>query len=189
MSWIRIRTWSSLVPRGVVPRAVVLVAAVGVLLSAALLSGTATTTADGGGRRAQRTVDFGLEGSEFDPAGPAGGGSTRDRNKPDALVVKSGTTVTFENFGAPHRVALYDAGLVKNGSGPTTTLADIVPTAGVGTFLDDPAGRLALEAPGADLTYTFTNTSGTVKQYLAICAFRPHFTNYAQATFILVRPE
>jgi plastocyanin len=170
-------------------RAIATIGAAATIFSIGLVSNSRVGRADDNGEGAHRTVQFGLEGSEFDPAGPAGGGSTRDRNRPGALVVKSGTTVTFENFGAPHRIALYDAGLTKNGSGPTTTFADIVATAGAGTFLDDPAGRLAVEAAGADLTYEFTNTSGGVKQYLAICAFRPHFTNYGQATFILVRPE
>jgi hypothetical protein len=134
------------------------------------------------------TVRFGLPGDPIDPPGPAGGGSTRDRVDPPVIVIDSGQSINYANEGAPHRVAIYTKGLAKNGSGPTTTLADINEAAGTGDLLDDPVGRLTLAAPGANVSWTFTNTSGAVEQYLVICAFRPHFVNYAMSQVVLVRP-
>jgi plastocyanin len=134
-----------------------------------------------------KTARFGLPGDPIDPPAGAGGG-TRDRVDPPSIIIKSGEAITYENQGAPHRVAIYDSGLTKNGTAAPTTLADIAETAGTGTFLDDPAGRLLLAAPGEDVTWTFTNTSGALEQYLVICAFRPHFADYGMSQVILVMP-
>ncbi len=132
-------------------------------------------------------VHFGLAGDPIDP--PAGaGGATRDRVQPPFLIIRSGDTVEFVNIGAPHRVAIYDKNLPKNGTNPPTTLADIDSAAGTGTFLDDPVGRLALGDTGQTIHYTFTNTTGAVEQYLVICAFRPHFVDYGMSTVVLVTP-
>jgi hypothetical protein len=133
-------------------------------------------------------VKFGLAGDPIDPPGQLGGGSTRDRVDPPVIVINSGDTVNYINAGAPHRVAIYDRGLTKNGSGPTTTLSDITDSAGTGTFLDDPVGRLALGGVGTNVSWTFTNPTNTAQQYLVICAFRPHFTENGQFQFVIVRP-
>jgi hypothetical protein len=137
---------------------------------------------------ADRTIRFGLRGAQIDPPGGAGG-ATRDRIEPPVIITNSGSTLDFRNFGAPHRVAIYDKNLMKNSTGAPTTFLDVTATAGTGTFLDDPVGRLALGAPGADLSYQFTNTTGALEQYLVICAFRPHFQNYGMAAIVLVRPN
>jgi hypothetical protein len=138
-------------------------------------------------RSSAMPVEFGLPGSPLDP--PAGaGGATRDRVVPEVIVIESGQTVFYENEGAPHQLAIYDKNLTKNGTTAPTTLLDVNDSAGTGTLLDDPVGRLGLASPGADVYWTFTNTSGSVEQYLVICAFRPHFQNFAMAQFILVRP-
>ncbi len=133
------------------------------------------------------SVHFGLRGDPVDPPPPLGG-ATRDRVQPPVLVIRSGDTVNFLNLGQPHQVAIYDKNLTKNGTSVPTTLADINATAGTGTFLDDPVGRLALGAPGQTINFTFTNTTGEVEQYLVICAFRPHFVDSAMSTVILVTP-
>jgi plastocyanin len=116
---------------------------------------------------------------------------TRDRNDPPVIYVRSGTTVEFQNIeGSPHRVAIYDQGLSKNGSNNLTTLRDITYTPGVPpSAIDDPVGRLypavgPLPAnwAGASVSFTFT----TPGQYLVICAFRPHLENFGQSTFVIV---
>jgi hypothetical protein len=137
---------------------------------------------------ADRSVRFGLPGSRIDPPRGAGG-ATRDRVEPPVLIVNSGTTLDFRNIGAPHQVAVYDKNLAKNGTTPPTTFADITTTTGGPFFIDDPGGRLALGASGADLSFTFRNTTGAVEQYLVICAFKPHFVDYGMSTVVLVRPE
>jgi hypothetical protein len=139
--------------------------------------------------RAAIDVRFGLPGDPIDPPGQAGGGATRDRVDPPVIIIDSGQTINYVNAGDPHRVAIYDRGLTKNGSGATTTLADINEAAGTGMFLDDPVGRLTVGAPGASVSWTFINPTATVQQYLVICAFRPHFVNYAHAQVVLVRPD
>jgi hypothetical protein len=139
--------------------------------------------------RAAINVRFGLPGDPIDPPGQAGGGATRDRVDPPVIVISSGQTINYLNEGAPHRVAIYDKNLAKNGTPAPTTLADINATAGTGTFLDDPVGRLSLGGPGESVSWTFTNTTGAMEQYVVICVFRPHFVNYAQAQVVLVRPD
>jgi hypothetical protein len=133
-------------------------------------------------------VKFGLPGDPIDPPGQQGGGATRDRVDPPVIIINSGDTINYVNDGGVHRVAVYDKNLAKNGSGPTTTLADINEAAGTGFFLDDPVGRLALGAPAESVSWTFTNTSSAVQQYVVICAFRPHFVDNAMAQTVLVRP-
>ncbi len=139
--------------------------------------------------RSVTNVRFGLPGDPADPPGPAGGGATRDRVDPPVIVIKSGDTINYVNAGDPHQVAIYNKNLTKNGSGPTTTLADINVNAGSGFLLDDPVGRLALGSAGANVTWTFTNTTGSVEQYLVICAFRPHLVDNGMAQFVLVKPS
>ncbi|MBI4498876.1 MAG: hypothetical protein HY689_13370 [Chloroflexi bacterium] len=140
-------------------------------------------------------VLFGLEGEPWDPPRGAGG-VTRDRNTPAVAVVTTGTTVHFINrTGAPHRVAVYDTGLAKLGTGPVTTLADIDTRILQGSFIDDAEGRLVhgpspdgvseadRRAGAIDLYYTFTRPG----QYLVICSLSSHFLNYGQATFVVVQ--
>jgi hypothetical protein len=157
------------------------------LTSGVLITVTVMLAAPAEEAFADRTVRFGLRGAQIDPPGGAGG-STRDRIEPGVIIINSGTTLDFRNIGAPHRVAIYDKNLMKDGVAPTTFL-DINATAGAGNFLDDPAGRLALGASGADLSHRFINTTGALEQYLVICAFRPHFQHYGMAAYVLVRPQ
>lgn len=128
-------------------------------------------------------VDFGSSGESWDPAAGAGG-VTRDRNQPSLVSVRPGTTINFENVGAPHVVAIYDSGLNKNGTtNNLTTLRDVTYQVGVApSVIDDPDGRLAIGGSGASVEYTFDQPG----QYLVICAFRPHLENFAQATYVVV---
>jgi plastocyanin len=132
-------------------------------------------------------VRFGLPGEAIDPPAAAGG-STRDRVEPPVIIIGSGDTINYVNIGPPHRVAIYDKDLAKNGTTPPTTFADINTAAGTGLFLDDPIGRLTVGDPGASISWTFTNTTGAVEQYLVICAFRPHFVDYGMSQIVLVTP-
>jgi plastocyanin len=128
-------------------------------------------------------IQFGSEGEAWDP--PMGaGGVTRDRNTPNLVTIRSGTTIDIQNAGAPHQIAIYDKGLNKNGTtNNLTTFRDITFTPGAGpVVINDPVGRLAFGSPGASMSYTFT----TPGQYLIICAFRPHLENFAQATYVVV---
>ena len=133
-------------------------------------------------------MKFGVTGDPNDPPSITGYGSTRDRVDPPVIVIKSGDTVNYVNSGFPHQVAVYGKGLTKNGSLAPTTFADINVAAGTGAFIDDPVGRLTQGEVGANVSWTFTNTTGAVEQYVVICTFRPHFVDYAMAQIVLVTP-
>ena len=128
-------------------------------------------------------VQFASAGEPWDPGGGSGG-VTEDRNHPPVISIRSGTTVEFQNFGMPHVVAVYDRGLNKNGTtNNLTTFRDIVYVPGAPpSVINDPVGRLAMGASGTSLEYTFEEPG----QYLVICAFRPHFENYGQSTYVIV---
>lgn len=127
-------------------------------------------------------VQFGLPGESWDPPGGAGG-VTRDRNQPSLISIRSGTTVEFQSAGRPHVVAVYDHGLNKNGTtNNLTTFRDITYVSGQPGVIADVDGRLALGVQGESLDYTFTEPG----QYLVICAFRAHFEDFGQATYVVV---
>jgi len=125
-------------------------------------------------------VQFGLAGEPWDPAGPAGGGVTRDRNQPSLISIRSGTTVEFQNSGTPHRISIYDHGI-----GGATTFLDVTGTV-VSNVIQpnaNPGETLVGPLPaGQSTSYKFDEPG----QYLVICAFNPHFRNFGQATFVVV---
>ena len=134
-------------------------------------------------------VQFGLAGEPWDPAA-GGGGVTRDRNVPDLITVRSGTTVDFENIGAPHRISIYNHGInsVVGGVLETnnrTTLVDVTGSVVTNVIQANAVAGQTLVGPlasGASTSYTFSEPG----QYLVICSFNPHFRNFAQATFVIV---
>jgi hypothetical protein len=98
------------------------------------------------------------------PQCPPGRGVGQSAEAVDALVPRTVViadegTVFFDNSGPPHRVGVCQAGLE----------ADDLSLAAVGNVMTDP--RCVHHAPGADVTWTFTEPG----KYLIICSFLPHF--------------
>ena len=93
-----------------------------------------------------------------------------DRLTPGTVAISEGGSVEYDVRGF-HQVAVYDAGL---------TPADITPT---GFFVNDPDDRLALAAPGADLTATFDSPG----RYLVICNITPHFAAAKMYGWVIVK--
>jgi len=118
------------------------------------------------------TVQFGNDdaGSPFPPpSGHDASFNAKDNVIPRTAVISAGGMVTW-NVPGIHQVAVYRPGI---------TPGDIVPTGNLETnpFVDDPNGRLALQANpfGPPRPPTFEHTFSAPGKYLIICNFLPHF--------------
>jgi hypothetical protein len=118
------------------------------------------------------TVQFGNDevGSPFPP--PSGHDlsfNAKDNVIPRTAVISAPGAVTW-NVPGIHQVAIYRPGISPD---------DIVPTGNLETnpFVDDPNGRLALQANpfGPPRPPTYSHTFSGPGKYLIICNFLPHF--------------
>jgi plastocyanin len=118
------------------------------------------------------TVRFGNDsvGSPFPPPdGHDASFNGKDNVIPRTAVISAPGTVTWNVLGV-HQVAVYRPGIAPE---------DIVPTGDLETnpFVDDPNGRLALQANpfGPPRPPTYEHAFSTPGKYLIICNFLPHF--------------
>jgi plastocyanin len=145
-----------------------------------------------GGLPLSATIAFGQPdtGSSFPP--PSGHDSSshaKDNLVPRTVVIAQGGTVTFDLSGpgrAIHQVAIYPDG-TEPGDVDTTILAPPVAGCPPVPRIADPDGIVLAPQPCAGGTtapsYTFTEPG----RYLVICAFLPHFADFAMYGWVIVR--